>query len=537
MVWNPKTSDGNEQAKIKWEIVPYTRGRGLDLGCGPNKAFPHFIGIDNGHHERFGYAIKPDLLVDTCEDLSIFGSQSMDFVFSSHLLEHIIDYKSSLKEWWRLIKTGGHLVLYLPHKDFYPNIGVEGANPDHKHDFMPQDIIDAMLETKGFDLLENQERNEGDEYSFLQVYKKLNNKSVVYSWDKPKPEKTAAIIRYGAFGDLMQASSVVKGLKDQGYHVTIFTSPPGSDVVINDPNIDRFFMQDRDQVPNGNLGEFWNYWSKRFDKFVNLSESVEGTLLAITGRANFVWPHEVRHKQLNQNYLEFQHALGQVPHKPQVKFYPTLEEKEWARKQRSRMGDFVIMWSLAGSSLHKVWPYVDGILARVLIEYPRSHVVLVGGPDTAMLEAGWENEPRIHKTCGKWSIRQSLSFIYEADLIVGPETGVLNAACCMDVPKICLLSHSSVENLTRDWTNTISLFSKTISCYPCHQLHMNSDGWKHCKRDVDPECNDCSENEIRFGSRACAVHTGQSACQASVKPHEMWDAIRGIMDKALRLSA
>ena len=34
MSWNINDPQGNESGKIKWEIVPYTRGRGLDLGCG-----------------------------------------------------------------------------------------------------------------------------------------------------------------------------------------------------------------------------------------------------------------------------------------------------------------------------------------------------------------------------------------------------------------------------------------------------------------------------------------------------------------------
>jgi hypothetical protein len=35
-----------EAGKIRWEVVEYTRGAGLELGCGPVKLFPHFIGID-----------------------------------------------------------------------------------------------------------------------------------------------------------------------------------------------------------------------------------------------------------------------------------------------------------------------------------------------------------------------------------------------------------------------------------------------------------------------------------------------------------
>ena len=48
MVWRIDDPQGNEAQKIMWELVKYTRGRVLDIGCGNFKAFPHFIGLDNG---------------------------------------------------------------------------------------------------------------------------------------------------------------------------------------------------------------------------------------------------------------------------------------------------------------------------------------------------------------------------------------------------------------------------------------------------------------------------------------------------------
>jgi predicted SAM-dependent methyltransferase len=112
MVWKIDNPQGNEAAKVKYEVVEYTRGRGLDLGCGPFKLYSHFTGVDNGHH----WGTQGADIVQDCETLDMFASQSCDFVFSSHLLEHIEDYKAALKEWWRVIKPGGHLILYLPHK-------------------------------------------------------------------------------------------------------------------------------------------------------------------------------------------------------------------------------------------------------------------------------------------------------------------------------------------------------------------------------------------------------------------------------------
>ena len=513
MTWDPKAKQGAESEKIKWELVPYTRGLGLDVGCGPTKPFQHFTGVDNQHHQVFGHEIRCDVIAEA-HDLSRFASQSHDFVFSSHLLEHIEDYKTVLREWWRVIKIGGHLCLYLPHKEYYPKRGTTGANPDHKHDFLPEDIIAAMQEVaKGWDLIENQERNEGTEYSFFQVYRKMAGDKNRFSWTNPRPAKTAGVVRYGAFGDLMQAASVCAQLKREGYHVTLHASPPGVDVVKFDPNIDRIVLQDKDQVPNLELGSYWKAWEKKYDKWVNLCETVETTWLASSGSSMYRFPLSVRQKYLNGNYVEYQHEVAEIPYKLDVRFFPSAEEKDWAKKARSKMARYVILWSLAGSSVHKTWPYLDAIIARLMLTYRDVDVVLCGGPECAILEAGWEKEKRVHLTCGKWGIRQSLAFLYEADMVVGPETGVLNAACTMSLPKVCMLSHSSVENLTRDWVNTVSVFSRKTKCYPCHQLHI---GWK-----------DCPKHE----------ETGTAKCQADIGEDQVWEPMKQIIDEAMLRAA
>jgi ADP-heptose:LPS heptosyltransferase len=511
MTWSKETSQENETAKIRWELPQYTRGVGLDIGCGAWKGFPHFIGVDNGHHETYGQQIKPDIKMDGSK-LTIFASQSLDFIYSSHLLEHFPyeQVPEVLKEWWRTIKIGGHLCLYLPSEDLYPKVGEYGANGDHKWNVNEDKVIEAM--PGHWDLLRSEKRGEADEYSIFLVFKRLS-KGREFSYRNPKPKKTCGLCRYGAFGDNLMASSVLAGLKQQGYHITMYASPPGVEAILHDPNVDKFYLQDRDQVPNFALGDFWANEKKKYDKWVNLSETMEGTFLALPGRTPYEWRPDIRHKHMNVNYLEHQHLIAGVPHNPQVRFYATPEEKEWAKRERSKMGSHAVVWSLAGSSTHKTHACLDQIIARLMISYPKLHVVLVGGPEATILEAGWENEPRVHRTCGKWSIRNTLAFLDQADLVVGPETGVLNAASHLSIPKLVFLSHSTVENLTRDWTNTISLSSKHTVCPgrgnneapACHQLHY---GWVNCKK----------------------TEKGVAQCQDDISNEEVWENIQKLIE-------
>ena len=508
MTWKADAPQGNEAAKVKFDIVQYTRGRGLDLGCGPSKAYPHFIGVDSlADTGLFGIPMKPDVTSD-CLDLP-FKSASMEFVFSSHLLEHVADTGAALAEWWRVIKSGGHLVLYLPHRDLYPNVGQPGANPDHKHDFVEKDIAQAMAAVAaacgvGWDLLVSEKRDAGNEYSFLQVYRKRTDAECVNTFRNSRPPKTACVVRYGGFGDQIQAANILPELKRQGYHVTFMTTPRGQEILRHDPHIDAWFIQDNDQVPNGELGPFWKAQARRFDKFINLSESVEGTLLAMPGRIAFNWPDAMRRKALGRNYLEFTADIAGLPYRSEAKFYPSGEEREWAldfvAQGRAHAFDptFNVLWALSGSSVHKFTPHQDTILMRMLVSMPEVRIVFTGDEACQILECGWEKEARIRRMSAKLSIRQTLALAQQVDLVVGPETGVLNAVAFEDNAKLVFLSHSSAENLTKHWVNTTAIEPKNTPCYPCHKLH--------------------------YGRGDCPIHepTGSAICQWNTDPDEAY---------------
>lgn len=514
-MWRATDPEGAEVGKVKYDVIPYVRGRLLDIGAGPFKIFPYATSVDNGDHTRFGWKFKGDIIADA-SNLSMLASESWDSVFSSHTLEHLNDPLSHLKEWWRVIKKGGYLVLYLPHKELYPNIGQPGSNPDHKHDFVPEDIIKLMQQVGCWDLIVNEKRDRDfgpgstlNEYSFLQVYQK-GGSGQRQSWDKPKPEKTAVVVRYGGIGDLIQASSILPLLKNQGYHVTFNTTPNGYEVLKNNPHIDHFEIQDKDQVPNEELPNYWASMKMRFDKFINLSESVEGTLLALPGRVVHFWTKEARHRVCNRNYLEVTHDIAGVDQEYHQHFFPTEDERVWAINERSKMGgNMVVCVSLNGSSLHKSWPYIDTIIARLLTTFPDVRVVLLGDKMSKVLEAGWENEPRVFCRSDIWTVRQSLTFcVKQADLVIGPETGLLNAVGLEDVGKVCMLSHSTKENLTKHWKNTVALEPpSTVHCYPCHMMHYS---WDHCTRD---------EN------------IGVAACQSAIPADVVWAAMLGILKK------
>lgn len=453
---------------VKYEVVEYTRGIVLGIG---SKAFPHFLHVDIPRE-----GVRPDIRVEDPLDLSlVVEDASVDAVYCDQYEGAL----TALHDWWRCIKVDGHLVL---------NISGEAL-----------DITNAMRKAEGgWDLLR---RGEPDGKVGLYVFRKRSDGRLVHPWlMERRPKKTACVVRYGGFGDMLQAANVLPALRRQGYHVTVMTTPNGQTILKNDPNVNAWYIQDHDQVPNPELGLFWKVVSQRYDKFVNLCESVEGSLLAMPGRANYFWPKALRHKRMNTNYLEFASELAEVPYSSDLRFYPTLTEKNKAKGRLLQEGTNIV-FSLSGSSLHKFYPHQDAVIARILLEVPNCRIFLCGDAACKLLEEGWSKEPRVVCLSGEDSIRDTLALAKYADVVIGSETGVLNAVAFEDNRKVCLLSHSSHENLTKHWKNTTALAAEGLSCYPCHRLHHTRD---HCHEDKE---------------------TGASVCQKLIDPEEVFRAV------------
>lgn len=446
--------------QIRWDILQYAVGDGLDLGCGDARPHDWLVGIDT----KAGQTNKgPNILHDATK-LTIFAPESQDFIFSSYLLNELEDWPTVLKLWWSKLKPDGYLILFLP------------VTSD------PKQLVDAMLPLKPWQMVEA--RQNGD--SFFQVYRKCDGPHVV---EQPDPEKTVAVIKLGAHGDALWASSVLNHLKEQGFYVILYTQETGEEVLRHDPHIDRM-IRFESRVPMQELGELFAWMEKKYEHARILVECVEGTLLPSPAKIQYHHPLDMRHRLTSMNYVEAHHRVARVPLEPRVKFYPSDEEKAWANKIRSEMTPFVVVMVPNGSSCTKYWPY-SAELAERLLQREDVTVVMLG--DTRNCE--YEAHPRFHKIGTTWNVRQAMTFCQLANVVVGQETGLLNCVSHeKDVRKVVLLTHSSVENLTRDWPNVAAIRTAPPCAVTdgvvsgCHRLHYS---YEWCTQDESTKAAKC----------------------------------------------
>lgn len=119
-------------------ILPYAKlicqGKGYDIGC-------------NRENWALHGAIPIDITFEDGYDAYHLPKEKVDFIFSSHCLEHLSDWVGALEYWIEHLKTDGILFLYLPHYDQV--YWRSWNNKKHKHIFTTQIIYD-FLKDKDF---------------------------------------------------------------------------------------------------------------------------------------------------------------------------------------------------------------------------------------------------------------------------------------------------------------------------------------------------------------------------------------------------
>ena len=110
----------------------YCQGQGIDIGCSDDPIFPHVVCWDKPQGDATVMAGVAD--------------ETFDFVHSSHCLEHIDHSITALRNWFRILKTGGYLILLLPHQHLYerrkqlPSLW----NPDHRRFYTPASLLQEI---------------------------------------------------------------------------------------------------------------------------------------------------------------------------------------------------------------------------------------------------------------------------------------------------------------------------------------------------------------------------------------------------------
>lgn len=168
-----KRSYTSETSLCRQRLSEYCRGNGLDLGYGGDAISPSAITVDlERPYTQVGEMplhLKGDAL-----DLHWFKDNSLDYVYSSHLLEDFENTETVLREWIRVLKPGGNLVIYCPDEQRYRKHCQETGQPynqAHKiENFSYNYLWEVLRNIGGMEIIYS--NDPADIYSFELVARK-----------------------------------------------------------------------------------------------------------------------------------------------------------------------------------------------------------------------------------------------------------------------------------------------------------------------------------------------------------------------------
>lgn len=116
---------------------------------GPNVLDVGFRGNSGEASPIVEHAVGVDLGFPGYDGVNLpFPSDSQDSVYSSHCLEHTENPVQAIREWFRVLKTGGFLVIAVPHQYLYEKKRQLPSfwNRDHRHFFSPAKLLTMFEE-------------------------------------------------------------------------------------------------------------------------------------------------------------------------------------------------------------------------------------------------------------------------------------------------------------------------------------------------------------------------------------------------------
>lgn len=166
----PRQGEETRKNNLRRQVFPayisdydkYFKGKGLDIGY-------------RGYHNNIDPIVEGAIGVDTdypgYDGIKLpFPTESMDFIHSSHCLEHVEDYVATIQEWYRVLKVGGYMIVTVPSQTRYEKKRRLPSrwNRDHKRFYTPAKLLrefEVSLPINGYRVERLMDNDQGYDYT------------------------------------------------------------------------------------------------------------------------------------------------------------------------------------------------------------------------------------------------------------------------------------------------------------------------------------------------------------------------------------
>jgi len=368
---------------------------------------------------------------------------------------------------------------------------------------------------------------------------------------KPGPQPQAKIqrmiiLRFGGIGDVIVLTGLIRTLRQMypAAEISLVTDRTCAAVVERNPDLDRVIISGRIALAASVPQNYRNFLAVRklasrpydlaffahndfhslffafflparykvgfdtngrgFDFALTHSVPIYSKSLALTKQ------HTSRH--LNAHFHDLLWAFyGKEGSQSRPRVHVSNEELNQAcdwLAQRG-LGQPLVVFTLGGTEVVKRWP-IDrfATLARRCAQELGATVLVLGGPEERSFCGRFSQlHPRISFAAGALPLRDSMSLLKLADVVIGNDTGLIHAAAALDIPTITIFGPT--PSAVYGYESSRSIIVKAdLPCLPCSQASclLLTPG----AGSLTPPClNAVSVNEVMAAVKKLLLHSAR----------------------------
>ena len=312
--------------------------------------------------------------------------------------------------------------------------------------------------------------------------------------------KKILIIRFSSFGDIVQALSVTKHIKEMYPNAVLdwLTKTEFGDLPAHSPYVDNIITLNKKNGLFGLLKLSFELRSNSYDLIYDAHSNLRSFIIKIIVKTfNPKSSVITRSKERWKRVLLFNFKKNKFPrpYRGMISYCEPLELnsasdliQDWnfndktiknvQEKTYLNNDDYIVMAPSAAWEM-KRWP-VDHWkkLANELGDFP---IYFVGGPqDNFIEEIIDKNNKNIMNVAGKLNLIESSYLVSKAKLVVSADTGIIHVADLLGVNGLSLIGPTAFGFSTNKNIRTLEF---DLPCRPC-----SKDGRGKCERDIYQEC-------------------------------------------------
>ncbi len=281
--------------------------------------------------------------------------------------------------------------------------------------------------------------------------------------------KKILIIRFGAIGDVVETTGLLRALKKAGFCVHYLTGKVPSSLLEKDVDLDKLLVLEKKTYIN--LLRLAKVLRKeKYDYIINLHPSLRTKFLCAISNAQKILSYKKSYKYhaVENFFMTAAKELPQLKLDDKIELFLSEQEKEWAENSLDKKIRICFNIGATPKRQGRRWQLLHWAeLAKKIFEKYDAQIFLIGGKeDIKETEKLTELEPRINSFAGKTTLRETAALISCSDLVISGDTGPLHIASALAPVCIGLYGCCSISRSGPYGKRHYTLCSE-LNCAPC----------------------------------------------------------------------